>query len=119
LLVTIALICGILLSVTLVAMTGASGVAKTLGIPLQQATTLPDTGGVPEESLTLKGKLVHEGSLYRLRVTALPEYVVTLRFGTEELEAWAAAHVGQDVAVTGYWDKAEPSIFFVDSATPA
>jgi hypothetical protein len=117
LLVTAALICGIVSSVTLTAMNGASGVTKTLGRPLHQASTLPPTGGLPEESLTLKGKLVHEDSVYRLRVTALPGYVVTLRFATQELEAWAGAHVGQNVAVSGYWDKTEPSIFLVDSAT--
>jgi hypothetical protein len=90
---------------------------KTLGVPPPQSGPLPPTGGLPERSLTLKGKLVHEDSAYRLRVTAFPGYVVTLRFATQELEAWAAAHLGQNVAVSGYWDKTQPSIFLVDSAT--
>jgi hypothetical protein len=93
-------------------------VTKTLGVPPPQSSALPPTGGLPERSLTLKGKLVHEGSAYRLRVTALPGYVVTLRFATQELEAWASAHVGQNVEVSGYWDKTQPLIFLVDSATP-
>jgi hypothetical protein len=90
---------------------------KTPGVPPPQSGALPPTGGLPERSLTLKGKLVHEDSVYRLKVTASPGYVVTLRFATQELEAWAAAHAGQNVVVSGYWDKAQPSVFLVDSAT--
>jgi len=111
LLVTIALICVVVSSGTLMAMT------KTLGVPRPQSGVLPPTGGFPEKSLTLEGRLVHDGGLYRLDVKALPGYVVTLRFASSELETWAAAHVGRYVAVSGYWDKAQPSIFLVESAT--
>ena len=90
---------------------------RRLGIPLPQSGVLPPTGGLPEKSLTLKGRLVRDGGLYKLDVNALPGYVVTLRFASSELEAWAAAHVGQDVTVLGYWDKTEPSIFLVQSTT--
>jgi len=103
------LICAVVASGTLNAMT------RTLGIPPPQSGVLPPTGGLPEKSLALKGRLAHDGSLYKLDVDAFPGYVVTLRFASSELEAWAAAHVGQDVTVSGYWDKTEPSIFLVQA----
>lgn len=92
---------------------------RTLGVPPPQSGALPPTGGLPEKSLTLKGRLVQDSGLYKLGVNALPGYVVTLRFASSELEAWAAGHLGQDVTVLGYWDKTQPSIFLVESATVA
>jgi len=112
-LLTAVLICAVVASGTLMAMT------KTLGVPPPQSGVLPPTGGLPEKSLALKGKLAFDSDLYKLDVDALPGYVVTLRFASSELEAWAAAHVGQDVTVLGYWDKTRPSIFLVESATVA
>jgi hypothetical protein len=90
---------------------------KTLGVPRPQSGVHPPTGGLPEKSLTLEGRLVHDGGLYKLDVKALPGYVVALRFASSELETWAATHVGQLVTISGYWDKAQPSIFLVESAT--
>ena len=112
-LLTAVLICAVVLSGTLMAMT------RTLGVPPPQSGVLPPTGGLPEESLALRGKLGYDAGLYELDVDALQGYVVTLRFASSELETWAAAHVGQDVTVLGYWDKTEPSIFLVESATVA
>jgi hypothetical protein len=110
-LLTAVLICAAVLLGTLMAMT------RTLGVPPPQSGVLPPTGGLPEKSLALKGKLAYDGGLYKLDVNALPGYVVTLRFASSELETWAAAHLEQDVTVLGYWDKTQPSIFLVESAT--
>jgi hypothetical protein len=126
LLLTIALICAVVSSGTFTVRNidvvrnsdgSLMAMTRTLGVPLPQSGALPPTGGLPEKSLTLKGKLVHEGGPYKLDVNALPGYVVTLRFTSSELETWAAAHVGGYVAVSGYWDEAQPSIFLVESAT--
>jgi len=111
LLLAAVLICVVVSSGTLVAMT------RTLGISPPQSGVLPPTGGLPEKSLALRGKLGYDAGLYKLDVDALPGYVVTLRFASSELETWAAAHVGQNVTVVGYWDKTEPSIFLVETAT--
>ena len=111
LLLTAVLICVAVSSGTLLALT------RTLGIPPPQSGPLPPTGGLPSKSLSLKGRLAYDGGVYKLDIDAFPGYVVTLRFASSELETWAATHMGQHVAVSGYWDKAQPSIFLVESAT--
>jgi len=76
---------------------------------------LPPTGGWPESTLRLEGILTYDNRIYRLEVSALPGYVVPLRFIVPDLEKEAHVHLRQHIIVTGYWDKTEPSIFLVES----
>lgn len=76
---------------------------------------LPPTGGWPESTLRLEGVLTCDNGIYRLEVSALPGYVVPLRFIAPDLEREAQSHLREHIIVTGYWDKTEPSIFLVES----
>jgi hypothetical protein len=89
---------------------------KTPGVPVPPYGPLPPTGGLPAESLSLRGKLAHDNGVYTIEVDALPGYVVPLSLSTSDLETWAAANLGQDVTVSGHWDKANPTVFVVQSA---
>jgi hypothetical protein len=90
--------------------------SKTPGVPPPPPySPLPPAGGWPEASLRLEGTLTYDTGTYKLEVSAVPGYVVPLRFAASGLEAWAAAHIGERVSVSGYWDNTEPSIFVVES----
>lgn len=110
----LSLLCAALIGLVVVS---AATLSKTPGIPHPPPTyrSLPPTGGLPEESLRLSGKLVCEDGVYKLEVTALPGYVVNLRFGTSDVEIMAAAQLGQQVTVSGQWDSDDPTVFVVES----
>jgi hypothetical protein len=106
----------VLVSAALIGLVFVSAAGKTPGIsPPPPYRSLPPTGGLPEESLTLTGKLVYDNGLYKLEVTALPGYVVTLRFATSDLGTSAAAELGRQVTVSGQWDTVDPTVFVVQS----
>jgi len=101
-------------AVTVVLVASVATTNKTPGSPPPPPYPhLPSTGGWPEETLTLIGKLVYEDGSYELEVNS--GHAVALHFATSYLETDAAAHLGQRVTVWGHWDSAQPSIFVVES----
>ena len=112
----------VLLSAALIGLVfvSAAGMSKSPGIPPPPPyRSLLPTGGLPEESLRLTGKVSYDGGLYKLEVSALRGYVVPLRFATSDLEASAAAELGRRVTVSGQWDTADPTVFVVQSISRA
>ena len=88
---------------------------KTPGVPVPIGSNPPlaSTGGLPSQSLFLRGKLGYANGSYTIAVDALPGYVVPLSFITPDLQSWAAAHLGQEVVVVGNWDRNNPKVFVV------
>jgi hypothetical protein len=105
-----------IIGLVLVSAVGNNSWVKTPGIPPGPPyPPLPPTGGLPEKILTLKGRLVYDNGTYKLQVSALPGYTVPLRFATADVQASAAAQVGQEITVSGQWDKSNPTVFVVQS----
>ncbi len=89
---------------------------KTRGVnPLPPYLPLPDSGGRPEETLRLEGKTIFDEGIYKLEVTALPGYVVPLRFTSSDLKVGTEAKLGERIIVLGHWDNTQTSIFIVES----